>query len=629
MKKIDNMASNALKDRSQDYISEADKKKITGEILTAGGALSCLIAGTIYMRIYPDQDVISGIIYLIGAFIIGIPIVITAVKGFYKKEISSTLEILVSIAMIICILDSQYKIAILIPVILTLVHFFEEKSIMGGRDAIEGLKKMQASTAILYADGIEKVVDAKTLLVGDQIIVKPGMAFPIDGSVLKGYSSIDQKSLTGESLPKIVEPFAKVFAGTTNIEGELTILVEKPYADTSFQKIVKLLEEAEKIEIPETRIIDDFMSYYIPLVLLIALFSWILSYDVTKAVAILVVSCPCGLILVNSAPVIAALSAASKRGILIKNSKFIEQLAEADCVIFDKTGTVTKGTLEASDYFLDRAASYEQLVSAAAAVARSSLHPVSKSIMQLSKNISFDFEYEVKEYMGKGLVGTKNNSRIILGNSRWLNEMGYKITDRYDSVGNTSWIIKDDIVLGCLLFKDIAREDAAEAISELRSMGIENNCLLTGDNYTSAKHIQNTIGIDEMYCNLLPEQKLIKVKELNRDHNTVFVGDGINDALALTEANIGIAMGAMGSDTAIQSADISLMNNNLNNIPYAIKLAAKTKKIIYQNMVIAFLTSFVLIFLAAGGIVGAISGAFLHNIGAFIVLCNSGRILKT
>ncbi|HML38485.1 MAG TPA: cation-translocating P-type ATPase [Bacillota bacterium] len=628
MKKIDHLVDRAVKERSQEYISNVDKKKFGNEILSSAGALSFLVAGLIYGRFCPEQDVVAGLIYLSGTLIVGIPIIFTAVKGFYKKEITSAMEILVSIAMIICVLDNQFLLAILIPIILNLVHFLEEKSILGGQDAIEGLKKMQSSTAFLFDEGKEREVDAKDLISGDLIIVKPGMSLPIDGTVVKGSSSIDQKSLTGESLPKGVSKGDKVFAGTVNMDGELMVLVEKPYVDTSFQKIVKLLEEAEKIKIPEIQIIDRFMMYYIPLVLIVAFFAWIFSQDITRAVAVLVVSCPCGLMLVNSAPVIASLAAAAKRGVLIKNSKFIEKLSDVDYVIFDKTGTVTNGTLEASNYYLDQAESYEKLISTAAAVSRSSLHPVSKSMLLLSRDIEFDSGYEVKEYVGQGLIGKKGDSEIIVGNSRWVGGMGYEVTDRYDEDGSASWVVRDGQVLGCVLFRDIPREGARSMVGRMRRIGITGSCILTGDNITAAERIKKAVGIDEMYCSLLPEQKLEKVRELNQVYTTAFVGDGINDALALSEADIGIAMGAMGSDTAIQSADISLMNNDLDNIPFAVELARKTKRIIYQNMIIAFLISFVMIFLAAGGIIGAIFGAFLHNIGALIVLCNSGRILK-
>lgn len=628
MKSIDNLVGDSIRDQTTDYIPEKDKKKFSREIRNSVAALSFLLSGFLYSLAFPEQDVIYSFIYLIGALVVAIPIFKTAVRGFLQKNMASAMEILVSIAVIVSILNNQCIIAILIPIILTLVHFFEEKSIMGGRDAIEGLKKMQSTTAILLKDGIEQEVDAVTLNQGDEIIVRPGMSLPIDGSILKGSSSMDQKSLTGESIPKNVEVGDKVFAGTINIEGAITVLVEKEYKDTSFQKIVKLLEGAENITLPETRIIDRFLVYYIPLALLVATFVWLLSQDISKAVAVLVVSCPCGLMLVSSAPMIASLAAATNRGILIKNSKFVEKLANVDCLVFDKTGTATRGILEAIGYSLDQALSYEELLTTAATVASGSMHPVSRSIVEISREVDFDRDYQVTEYVGKGLIGNKENMEIIVGNYKWLSSMGYEVNDKYDVDGCSSWVIKDKKVLGCLVFRDVPRDDAPKMICDLETLGINDTRLLTGDNEVSAERIRNAVGIKKMYCRLLPEQKLEMVKNIMKDKTVAFVGDGINDALALAEADVGIVMGAMGSDTAIQSADISLMNNNLDNISFAIRLARKTRRIIYQNIVIAFAVSFVMITLAAAGVIGALLGAVLHNLGAFVILINSGRIIK-
>ena len=628
MEKVSGMAENTMLERTQQYISSADKKRFRDDILSLTGALVCLAAGLIYLRFQPEQDVVAATIYIVGTLVIGLPVLITAIRGIVYSDISAAMEILVSIAIIISALNKQYIIAILIPVILTLVHFLEEKSIIGGRDAIEGLKKMQAETALLFKDGMETEVDAKTLAIGDVVVIKPGAALPIDGEVISGVSNIDQKSLTGEPLPQEVHAGLRVFAGTTNIDGEITVRVEKAYTDTSFQQIVRLLNEAENINTPETRIVDKFMSYYIPLTLVVATLVWLFTQDISKAVAILVVSCPCGHMLINSAPMIAALSAASKRGLLIKNSAFSEKLADVGCIVFDKTGTLTKGDLEPSNYYLETAESFEELVATAAIVTRSSLHPVSKSITAICRE-TINYEgYIVTEYIGKGMEGTSGDNRIVVGTRRWLVSLGYKIPDSYEDEGTASWVAKNDTVFGCILFKDTPRKDAAEMILALAELGIEKTVLLTGDSENSAEKIRSAVGIKQMYCQLLPEQKLDKVNELMKISTVCVVGDGINDALALSKADVGIAMGAMGSDTAIQSADIALMNNELANISFAIKLAQNTKSIIYQNIVISFLSSFIMIFLAATGVVTAIAGAFLHNIGAFLVLFNSGRLLR-
>ena len=621
-------ANSSLIESSRDYLSDKDVKKFRNSILSMSGALVFLIGGLIYERIFPAQETISAFIYLAGIFIIGVPILLTAAAGLLSRNMKSALEMLVSIAMVISALSGEFLLAIIIPVILTFVHFLEEKSIVGGRDAIEGLKKMQADTALLLNEGEEIEVSVKELKRNDIIIIKPGMSLPVDGEVVFGISSIDQKSLTGESVPKTVETDDTVFAGTVNIDGIIQVRVTKEYADTSFRKIVKLLEDAEGITIPETKIVDKFMLYYIPLVLVTALLVWLFTQDITRAIAILVASCPCGHLLISSAPMIAALAKAVKKGILIKNAAFVEHLAETDYVIFDKTGTITKGLLEAASFYLDKAESFEELVETASRIAYGSLHPISKSIISLCENKRIGKDYEIKEYIGKGLEGKKGEETIYLGSYNWLRSLGFDIPDKYEDVGTCGWIVKNGIILGCIVFKDTPRDDAAIIMHRLKNSGVVKTCLLTGDRSAVAKRIQTEVGIDEMYCELLPEEKLKYVEEAMKEYTVTVIGDGINDALALSRAHVGIAMGAMGSDTAIQSADIALMNNQLENIPFAVKLAQKTKGIIYQNIIIAFSLSILMIFLAGAGIVTPIAGALFHNLGAFIILLNSSRVVR-
>jgi len=622
------MKNMAAENVHEDHLSNTEKLHFRNSILSLSGALVCLAVAIIYGRIFPEQDVIKALIYLVGICIIGIPMIITAIKGLVSKNMDDAMEILVSIAIIIAALSGEYLLAILLPVILTFAHFLEEKSIMGGREAIDGLKTMQAEKAILLKGGKEIEVNAKELKQGDVIIIKPGMSLPIDGEVIFGASSIDQKSLTGESLPKIVEIDDHVFAGTINIDGNIKVKVTREYADTSFQKIVKLLEDSENIHIPDTKIVDKFVFYYIPLTLVTALLVWLFTQDINRAIAILVTSCPCGHLLINSAPMIAVLAAAAKKGILIKNSSFVEHLADTDYIIFDKTGTITNGILEASNFYLDKAADFNELVKTASCVAHASLHPISKSIVSLCKDKKTERDFEIKEHIGKGIEGRKGDNLIYLGSYSWIRSLGYDIPDKYEDAGTCDWVVKNGQIMGCIVFKDTPREDAAQTVSQLKALGVSKTCLLTGDHFPSAKKIQDAVGIDEMQCELLPEQKLAHVEKMMEGHTVTVIGDGINDALALSQAHTGIAMGAMGSDTAIQSADIALMNNNLSNIPYVIKLAQRTRDIIYQNIVLAFSVSIVMIFLAGAGIVVPIVGAFFHNIGAFLVLINSSRVMS-
>lgn len=631
MENIDNIAKNSLEALSKDNLTEKGKKKLKREIVSGAIALVCLFTGLLVSWIFPDKTTIPALFYTIGFFIEGIPIIVAAIKGVFSKNLQNSMEMLVAIAIIACYFSGDLILAVLIPLILNIAHILEERSIMGGRDVIDGLRRMQQNTAILLKGENEVVVDAKSLKVGQKILIKPGAGIPIDGVVISGETHIDQKSLTGEPQPAHARVGDAVYAGTVNLDGRIIVEVKKEYVDTSFSNILALLEKSESISIPETRIIDRFMKYYIPLVLAIAAGVALITTDITKAIAILVVSCPCGQMLVSSAPMIAALSAATKRGILIKNSKFIEELTEIDTVVFDKTGTVTVGDLSLTAAVAFDGVTREELISAAATVASASSHPISRALMAEVGKLEYSKDYKVTEVSGKGMDGTspdgKNN--IKFGNADWIRSFGFNIDETERIVGSVSYVTSGGKLLGYLCFNDTARKEAKEGIDALKSMGIQRTVMLTGDRREAAEKICEEVGIDTLEAQLLPEDKLESLKKLKTDGSVLAIGDGINDALALKEAHVGIAMGAMGSDLAIQSSDIALMNNNLLNVPFSIRLAKRTKMIIYQNLALSIGISMLMIGLSAFGIISALMGSILHNVGAFAVLINSSRILKT
>lgn len=631
MENIDNIAKNSLEALSRDNLTEKGKKKLKREIVSGAIALVCLFVGLLVSWIFPDKTTLPALFYTVGFFIEGIPVIFVALKGVFSKNLENAMEMLVAVAIVACYFSGDLILSVVIPLILNVAHILEERSIMGGRDVIDGLKRMQQNTAILIKGDNEIVVDAKSLKVGQRILVKPGAGIPIDGVVISGETHIDQKSLTGEPQPAHARVGDTVYAGTVNLDGRIIVEVKKEYVDTSFSNILALLEKSESISIPEARIIDRFMKYYIPLVLAIAAGVALVTRDITKAIAILVVSCPCGQMLVSSAPMIAALSAATKRGILIKNSKFIEELTEIDTVVFDKTGTVTVGDLSLTAVVPFDGVTREELISAAATVASASSHPISRALMAEVGDISYSKEYSVTEVSGKGMDGVSpdGKNKIRFGNAGWISSFGFEIEEKEGLVGSVSYVTSDGKLLGYLCFNDTARKEAREGIDTLKSMGIQKTVMLTGDRREAAEKICEEVGIDTLEAQLLPEDKLESLKKLKTDGSVLAIGDGINDALALKEAHVGIAMGAMGSDLAIQSADIALMNNNLLNIPFSIRLAKRTKKIIYQNLALSIGISMLMIGLSAFGIISALMGSILHNVGAFAVLLNSSRILKT
>ncbi len=632
MKNMSHAGADNLEALSRTSLSRAKRRRLKVEIVGAAIALICIAIGLIYQGFFPEDTIVAPLFYTIGFLVEGIPVLLTAIKGIFSKDFTNAMEMLVSIAIIACYLTGELILSVLIPLILNVAHFLEERSIVGGRDIIDGLRQMQQSSAILLENGEEVRVDAKTLTIGQTIVVKPGAGVPIDGIVIGGESHIDQKSLTGEPEPVRVKVGSPVYAGTVNLDSQITVEVQKEFVDTSFSHILTFLEKAERISVPESRLIDRFMRYYIPFVLAVAGAVALFTSDLSKAIAILVVSCPCGQMLVSSAPMIASLSVATKRGILIKNSKFIEELNEIDAVVFDKTGTLTKGTLALTDRLCVEGVAESTLMDAAAIPASSSTHPISQAVIAaLNGSLPSTEGYSVKELSGKGMEAVSEDGTVLrFGNADWLSALGIEIPEelRDRCRGSVSYVTKNDQLLGALCFNDTARPEAKETVAQLKKLRISRFVMLTGDRQEVARRICEETGVDEYKAQLLPEDKLTSIKEIKEGHCVLAIGDGINDALALKEAHVGIAMGAIGSDLAIQSADIALMSDNLTNIPFSIILARRTRQIIYQNLVLSLGISFLMILLSVFGVISVLAGSILHNVGAFVVILNSSRILK-
>ncbi|MBQ9131411.1 MAG: cation-translocating P-type ATPase [Clostridia bacterium] len=632
MKDISHAGSDHLESLSQTGFSNSKKRKIKMEIVSAMIALSCIAVGLICQYLFPSNPILPPLLYTVGFFVEGIPVFLVAIKGIFSRDLTNAMEMLVAIAIIACYLSGDLILSVLIPLILNIAHFLEERSIVGGREIIDGLRKMQQSPAILLEGDQEIKVDAKQLSIGQHILIRPGMGVPIDGIILRGESHVDQKSLTGEPEPIHVKKGDPVYAGTVNLESQIVVEVQKEFVDTSFSHILTFLEKAEKIDVPESRIVDRFMRYYIPFILAIASAVALFTSDLSKAIAILVVSCPCGQMLVSSAPMIAALSVATKRGILIKNSKFIEELNTIDTVVFDKTGTITEGALSLTSVVPFAEISREELLATAAIPASASNHPVSQAVVAACSECLLSCDgYALSELSGKGMEATSAEGRVLrFGNLHWFEELGIRIPKELSEQcqGSVSYVAKDGQLLGALCFNDTPRAEARDTVEQLKKLGISKFVMLTGDRRQVAERICADTGISDFEAQLLPEDKLRSIQRIKQEHRVLAIGDGINDALALKEAHVGIAMGAMGSDLAIQSADVALMSDNLMNIPMSIILARKTRRIIYQNIVLSLLISFSMILLSTFGVISVLAGSFLHNIGAFVVILNSSRILK-
>ena len=632
MPKMVKTATEQIEESIQAVLTEQEKKKIVLQIGSALLAAGIWLAGKVYQWVFPDYESISALIMLLGAIVAAVPIFIKGIQGLASKNLDNIMDQLVSLALLAAIAKGDFQTAILIPIILSIAHFLEERSILGAKSAIDSLKTMQAREACLLVGDTETTVKSEDLNVGDIIRVRPGEMIPIDGSIIEGTSSVDQSSMTGETLPKDVSEGDTIFAGTINIQGFLKVRVSKKADETSLSKIVELMKEAEQSKTETMRIIEEYTKYYLPLVIIIAAVTLFLTQDMNRVIAVFVVSCPCAQVLVSTTAMVASLSVSSRNGILIKNSAFLETLGDVKTIVFDKTGTLTSGKLDVSEiHSFDESLSDEKLLSIAAMAGWASKHPVSKAVALAAKarELEFEKDHDVEEQAGMGVIASTSMGKVILGKRDLLEANKCALPEEPNVIGSLVWVALSGKVLGYIVLSDTLREDAIESVEMLRTIGVEREILVTGDRSAVANVIKEALKLDDVYAECLPSDKLdIVEEEMKKGNKLMVVGDGINDALALVKADVGIAMGSMESDIAIKSADIALMGTSLDKLPFIIKLARMTKSIIYQNMGISAISSVVMIGLAIVGVITPLTGSLLHNIGALFVLANSARILK-
>ena len=596
-------------------------------------AIVLLIAGLIYKVIYPEQEQMSQVILAIASIIVAIPVFWSGLIGLFSKESKFMTEQLVSLAILAAMMQKDFIVATVIPIILVFGHFLEEKSIMGIEEAIASLKKLNSKDAIILKDGKESHVELSTLKLDDIVVCYPGEIIAADGTIIEGDSSINQAPITGESLPIDAYPGTKVFAGTINLSGKLLIKVTAISANSVFNKIVTMLKEAEKSKAPIVKIIEKYLDLYFPFVIMIAAITLFVTSDINRAVAILVLSCPCALVLASPTAMIAALVNASKYGIMIKNTAFLEILADIDTMVFDKTGTVTFGKLEIEKINPQPGIEINDLLEKASICASGSHHPVSTAIIDYMHNhdINISVHTGQQEIHGMGVKTESNGIKYYLGRLSWICEdSGQKEVESLNSGNSISvWVATEKQILGQLFFSDKPRPEMREALDNVRKLGVKHFVLLTGDKKQIGDEIGSKLGFDEVISECIPQDKLDYInKKKDEKHKVMFVGDGINDALALKASDCGVAIAHGGSDIAIQNADIALNGHHMSNLPQMFILSNKTRSIINQNILIGTSFSIFMMLLASAGFVTPIYGAILHNLGSVFVVLNSARLLK-
>src|SRR5450432_29644 len=573
---------------------------------------------------------------MIGAIILGYPIILTAVKDLRQGRLS--INELVAIAVLAAFASGNYKIAGVVALFMLLGEIIETRTAEGARDSIESLIKLTPTKARrLKKDGSEDEVAASELAVGDIIRIRPGDNVAADGLIVNGQGSFNQATITGESLPADKRTGDEVFAGTQNLTGVLEIKVSRAGTDTTLGRVRELIIAAEKTKLPIQKIVDQYMGFYTPLVLVIGALVWAFTHDLSRVIAVFVVSCPCAFILATPTAMVAALSTAARLGILIKNVADIELAAKINAFVFDKTGTLTTGQLAVSRLAPIGETKPAELLLLAASAEKYSNHPTAKALANLAidAGVPLAEPKDFAETAGRGVMAEINGAKILVGRAQWLKDNGIdasfeKFVDLNETEGwSLIFVAQNGKCVGWVGMQDQTRAEAKEALAELKEAGVRRIAMISGDRQVVATRVANEIGCEEAKGDCLPQNKVEFVRAMKlKGYKVAVIGDGVNDAPALAAGDIGIAMGAAGSEVAIHSATIALMNNDLRRLPFLVKLSRSTRAVINQNF--AFGVCFIIVGLSASafGYIGPITAAILHVIGTLIVIFNSARLVR-
>ncbi len=631
--------ASARLDRSLDVpLTVLERAKIAIQLGSAMLAAGLLAVGLLQRQFGPPQMAnIAELIIALAAWVVALPIFLIAIRGLFTANPNTFSEQLVALATLAAMATGDFVTATLIPVIMSLGHFLEERSVLGAQAAIEGLRKLQARRATVVTPDGQRDVDPQLLNPGDVMLLHPGDVIAADGEVLDGSSAVDQSSITGESAPEEIAPGGTVFAGSVNLTGLLRVRVTRTGSQTALGRVVELLHEAEQSKTPVMRLIEQYAGYYVPIILTVAAVVLFISRDLSRAIAVLVVGCPGALVLAGPSAMVAALAAASRLGILIKNARFLESMADVDTVIFDKTGTLTFGRLELSRAAAMNGYSTAELLTQALDCAAGSRHPASRAVVMAAESAGLAMEpnhagRKIEEIAGKGIRFTADGEIRLLGRREWLVEEGIPLPENPEHAGPIVWLGRiaggEAETVGCLLLSDRPRPDAKEAVAMLRSLGLQRSILLTGDRQEVAERIGRDLAIGDVVAEVLPEQKLEVVANQSDSGRVVMVvGDGVNDALALARGDVGVALGAGASDIALKSADVALLAHDLNRLPLAVRLSRRTRTTIHENILLGAGSSLIFVWLASIGLISPLLGALLHNVGAALVIFNSARLL--
>lgn len=599
---------------------------VSGGLLLAALAVYLLTPGSL------AQD----IILIVAAILAGVPIAIKAFQALRMKAFS--IDLLVTIAVVGAMIIGEYTEAAVVSFLFLFGHYLEGRTLQRTRASLKSLMDMAPLEATILKNGERITIPAEEVQIGDHVIVQPGGRIPVDGKVISGQSLINQAAITGESVPVSKAKGDQVFSSTVSDNGYLEILAEKVGDDTTFAKIIELVEEAQETKAKTQKFMERFAAYYTPGIIVLSVIVGLITLNVHLALTFLVIACPGALVISVPVSIVAGIGNGAKNGILIKGGDRMEDLAKVNTLVFDKTGTLTKGKPEVTD-IKAYGISANELLQLTAEVEVTSEHHLGKTIVKKAEEKGLKLVHnpsDVEIMKGHGLRAMLNGQQIYVGNKSGAEKLGIAIDIEANEYmlqqqknGNTSvFIARDKEVIGIISIADQVREEAPATMNQLRNAGIGDLMMLTGDNELVAQKVAYQLGIDKVYAELLPEDKVSKVTELKTSgRNVAMIGDGINDAPAIATADVGIAMGGTGTDVTMETADIILMSDKLDKLPYAIKLAKATIRNMKQNTYFALITVALLLVGVLTDKIHLASGMLIHEISVILVILNAVRLV--
>lgn len=578
--------------------------------------------------------------FIVAYIILGGDVVLKAVKNIAKGRVFDE-NFLMSLSTVGAFIIGEYPEAVAVMLFYQVGEFFQDMSVKRSRKSIASLMDIRPDFATVNRHGVLITVAPESVSVGEVIVVKPGERIPLDGIVTQGESMLDTKALTGESVPRSVRQGDEVLSGCINQSGVLPIKVTKAFGESTVAKIIDLVENASSRKAPTENFITAFARYYTPIVVILAailafvpplMFGGDLIEWIHRGMVFLVISCPCALVISIPLAFFGGIGAASRHGILVKGSNYLEALNNISTVVFDKTGTLTKGVFKVTDIISANGFTSEQILKYAAFAEGFSSHPIAKSILAAyAKEVDRAVITDYQEIPGHGISATVDDRKVLAGNTKLMKAENVSYAD-CDKVGTKVYVAVDGQYAGCILITDEVKADSKKAISDLKRIGVQKTVMLTGDDEKIGRAVAEELRLDEYYAGLLPWQKVEKLELLDSKKRLgsklAFVGDGINDAPVLARADVGIAMGGLGSDAAIEAADVVLMTDEPSKLIEAIDVAKATKRIVIQNIVLSLALKGAFLVLGAFGIAGMWEAVFGDVGVALIAVFNAMRIMK-